>query len=66
MSEAIVDLVATGKTLQENSLVEIEQIFASTARLIANPLSYRLNRDDLQQTIQRIEVAAAAMFSKVE
>jgi ATP phosphoribosyltransferase len=64
MSEAIVDLVATGKTLQENNLVEIEQIFASTARLIANPLSYRLNQDDLQQTIQRIENTAVELFHK--
>lgn len=64
MSEAIVDLVATGKTLQENNLVEIEQIFASTARLIANPLSYRLNQDNLQQTIQQIEDAATALFHK--
>jgi ATP phosphoribosyltransferase len=43
MSEAIVDLVATGNTLRENGLIEIETLFYSTARLIANPLSYRLN-----------------------
>jgi ATP phosphoribosyltransferase len=54
MSEAIVDLVATGKTLKENNLVEIEQIFISTARLITHPLSYRLDRDNLQQRIQQI------------
>lgn len=43
MSEAIVDLVATGRTLKENGLVEIEVLFESTARLIAHPTSYRLN-----------------------
>lgn len=43
MSEAIVDLVATGRTLKENGLVEIEVLFESTARLIAHPVSYRLN-----------------------
>jgi ATP phosphoribosyltransferase len=47
MSEAIVDLVSTGRTLRENGLVEIDLLFESTAHLIANPLSYRLNRGDL-------------------
>ncbi|MEI6427434.1 MAG: ATP phosphoribosyltransferase [Pseudanabaena sp. ELA607] len=41
MSEAIVDLVSTGRTLQENGLIEIEVLYYSTARLIAHPLSYR-------------------------
>lgn len=54
MSEAIVDLVASGRTLRENNLVEIDQIFTSTARLIVHPLSYRLNQDDLQQRIKLI------------
>jgi ATP phosphoribosyltransferase len=48
MSEAIVDLVSTGRTLTENQLVELEVIFESTARLIAHPLSCRLNTDNLQ------------------
>jgi ATP phosphoribosyltransferase len=62
MSEAIVDLVATGRTLQENHLVEIEQLFDSTARLIVNPLSYRLNLDDLHHYIRamRHEVSRLA------
>ena len=47
MSEAIVDLVSTGRTLRENGLVEIELLFESTAHLIAHPLSYRLNRGNL-------------------
>ncbi|BFM40356.1 ATP phosphoribosyltransferase [Synechocystis sp. LKSZ1] len=47
MSEAIVDLVSTGRTLKENGLIEIEVLFESTARLIAHPLSYRLNGDRL-------------------
>jgi ATP phosphoribosyltransferase len=46
MSEAIVDLVSTGRTLQENGLIEIEVLFESTARLIAHPLSYRLGNLD--------------------
>ena len=54
MSEAIVDLVATGLTLQENDLIEIDQLFQTTARLIAHPLSYRLNLDGLQEQIEQL------------
>jgi ATP phosphoribosyltransferase len=52
MSEAIVDLVSTGRTLQENGLIEIEVLFETTARLIAHPLSYRLG--SLDETISRL------------
>nr|B8HQZ8.1 RecName: Full=ATP phosphoribosyltransferase; Short=ATP-PRT; Short=ATP-PRTase [Cyanothece sp. PCC 7425] len=55
MSEAIVDLVSTGRTLKENGLVELEVLFESTARLIAHPLSYRLNRFGLHQPIEQIQ-----------
>jgi ATP phosphoribosyltransferase len=60
MSEAIVDLVATGRTLKENNLIEIEPIFESTARLVAHPLSYRLNQDGLKERIQQISALLAA------
>jgi ATP phosphoribosyltransferase len=60
MSEAIVDLVATGRTLKENNLIEIEPVFESTARLIAHPLSYRLNQDGLQERIQQIDALLTA------
>ncbi len=54
MSEAIVDLVATGNTLRENGLIEIDVLFQSTARLIAHPLSYRINAYELDRTIAQI------------
>lgn len=60
MSEAIVDLVASGRTLKENNLIEIEQIFESTARLIAHPLSYRLNQDGIQERILQIRASVAS------
>ncbi|MGK7933754.1 MAG: ATP phosphoribosyltransferase [Microcystaceae cyanobacterium] len=53
MSEAIVDLVSTGRTLKENGLVEIDVLFESTARLIAHPLSYRLNRDEISDWVAK-------------
>jgi ATP phosphoribosyltransferase len=54
MSEAIVDLVSTGKTLQQNGLVEIEVLFESTAQLIVHPLSYRLNTGGVSQLVDKI------------
>ena len=55
MAEAIVDLVATGKTLKENGLIKIDDLFYSTARLIGNPLSMRLDDNHLRDTILSIE-----------
>ncbi|SKB14767.1 ATP phosphoribosyltransferase [Planktothrix sp. PCC 11201] len=55
MSEAIVDLVSTGATLQQNGLTEIEVLFESTAYLIAHPLSYRLNTGGLKDLITQIQ-----------
>ncbi len=54
MSEAIVDLVSTGRTLKENGLIEIDVLFESTARLIAHPLSYRLNMDNLNSWVEKL------------
>jgi ATP phosphoribosyltransferase len=54
MSEAIVDLVSTGRTLKENGLIEIDVLFESSARLIAHPLSYRLNDNDLHNWVNRL------------
>lgn len=60
MSEAIVDLVSTGRTLKENGLIEIETLFDSTARLIAHPLSYRLNHDNLAHWVEGMRQATMA------
>ncbi|TAE57080.1 MAG: ATP phosphoribosyltransferase [Nostocales cyanobacterium] len=54
MSEAIVDIVSTGKTLRENGLVEIATLYESTARLIVHPLSYRLNMGNLQTLVEKL------------
>ncbi|MEL6246767.1 MAG: ATP phosphoribosyltransferase [Cyanobacteria bacterium J06648_16] len=54
MSEAIVDLVSSGRTLQQNDLIELEMLYQSTARLVAHPLSYRLNAFNLSHPIEQI------------
>ena len=44
LSNAIIDLVATGKTLKANNLIPIETILESSAILIANPVFYKFKR----------------------
>lgn len=55
MADAIVDLVSTGRTLRDNGLIETDVLFHSTAHLIAHPLSYRLNRDRLNDWIAQLQ-----------
>ena len=58
MSEAIVDLVASGRTLRDNGLVAIEDLFESTARLIGHPLALRLDQGQIQAIVARIAAVA--------
>jgi len=60
MSEAIVDLVATGRTLEENGLIAIEDLFHSTARLVGHPLSMRLDHGPLQALVDRLAALSPA------
>ncbi len=55
MAEAIVDLVATGRTLRENGLIEIEKLFDSSARLVGHPLSLRMDNGLLKEVIESIQ-----------
>ena len=57
MSEAIVDLVATGRTLRDNGLVAIEDLFQSTARLVGHPLSLRLDTGELGAIVDAMRLA---------
>jgi len=57
ISEAIVDLVATGRTLRDNGLVAIEDLFLSTARLIGHPLALRLDPGPPPAIVERIGAA---------
>ena len=52
--EGIVDLTATGTTLRENGLVIREELFASTARLIANPVAHKLRAAEIDDLMERI------------
>ncbi len=41
MSDCIVDITATGKTLRENNLVIVDEVLSSTARFFANVCGFR-------------------------
>lgn len=55
ISEAIVDLVASGRTLRDNGLVAIDDLFHSTARLVGHPLSLRLDDGQLAGLVQHVK-----------
>jgi ATP phosphoribosyltransferase len=61
MSEAIVDLVASGRTLKENGLIAIEDLFHSTARLVGHPLSLRLDGGELQTIVDQIATVGVSV-----
>jgi ATP phosphoribosyltransferase len=52
--EGIVDLTQTGTTLRENGLVVREELFVSTARLIANPVAYRTKAAAIDGLLERL------------
>ena len=60
LAEAIVDLTATGTTLRENGLVVRESIVECTARLIANPVAYKLKATQIDQLLERMRAGATA------
>jgi ATP phosphoribosyltransferase len=49
------DLVQTGRTLKENGLVVIEEIAASTARLVVNPDSFYLKNDTVLEICEILQ-----------
>jgi ATP phosphoribosyltransferase len=57
LSDRIVDLVETGRTLQENGLEVIDVITESTAQLIVNRASFQLNRERVHQLIDALRMA---------
>ena len=58
LADAIVDLVATGRTLRENGLVEVEEILPVSARLIVNQAALKTKRAELQPLIDAFAKAA--------
>ena len=58
LSDVIVDIVETGKTLRENDMRVYGKIAPSSARLIANKSSYQFKKDEIETLISRVEALA--------
>ena len=56
----IVDLVATGKTLEANGLVEVERIAEVSARLVVNRAALKTRPDQIGAWIERFREAVDA------
>ncbi|MDB4138297.1 ATP phosphoribosyltransferase [Methylophilaceae bacterium] len=57
LSDVIVDLVSSGKTLEANNLVATEEISDISSRLIVNKASLKINREILQPLIKKFSNA---------
>ena len=55
LSDVIVDIVETGKTLLENDLEVKETIVPISARLIANKVSYKFKHEEITRLCQQVD-----------
>lgn len=55
LAEMIVDLVETGRTLQENRLIEIASIHRATARFIVNRVSLKMKAKRIQSLVSELK-----------
>ena len=55
MSDVIVDIVETGKTLKENDLSVIADICYISTRLIANKASYKFKKEEIDTIKERLK-----------
>jgi ATP phosphoribosyltransferase len=59
LADCILDVVETGRTLEENGLEVMEEVAASSARLIVNRASYHARREAIAQILERLRGAPA-------
>ena len=59
LSDVIVDLVSSGKTLEANQLSPVEEIGKISSRLIVNKASLKINREILQPMIDKFSNAVS-------
>jgi ATP phosphoribosyltransferase len=58
LGDGIVDLVDTGRTLEENDLEVREEIARSSARLVANRVTHKLRAREVDELVERLREAA--------
>ena len=59
LSEVIVDIVESGKTLRENGLTVLEEVCPLSARLVVNRVSMKLERERIVSIIRKMKEALA-------
>ncbi|HEX2097386.1 MAG TPA: ATP phosphoribosyltransferase [Solirubrobacterales bacterium] len=59
LADGIVDLVATGRTLEENDLEVREEIVECTARFVANRVAHKLRAAEVDVLMERLREATA-------
>jgi ATP phosphoribosyltransferase regulatory subunit len=59
LADQIVDITATGRTLKENDLKIADEVLASTARFVANPVSLATDTDRVTALAAALAEAAA-------
>ncbi|MET0304634.1 MAG: ATP phosphoribosyltransferase [Solirubrobacterales bacterium] len=59
LADGIVDLVATGRTLEENDLEVREEIVECTARFVANRVAHKLRAQEIDDLTARLREATA-------
>ena len=60
LADQIVDITATGRTLAENGLRIVDEVLASTARFVANPVSLKTDSERVTGIAEALAAAAAA------
>ena len=55
MSDAIVDLVSTGRTLRANRLKEVQTIVESTAWLVVNRISFKQKHREIKDFVETLQ-----------
>lgn len=60
LSDVIVDIVETGKTLAENGLTVLETVCPISARLVANPASFRFCREEIEALVEKLAAQITA------
>ncbi len=64
LSDGILDVVMTGRTLQANGLVEAEEVFTSTARLVVNRVALRAKAHRVHDLLERLRTGAGIFVER--
>ncbi len=59
LSDVIVDIVESGRTLKENKLAVLETIAYCSARLVVNQVSMKLKSEEISEMINRLRTAVS-------